>query len=202
MSKHIYILSALILLITSCSKENNTPKPDEHDPDISTEEKYEIVNIDFEGKSALIEEVVDVKPNLTYSNNTSSVQKILIDPQPIYEKSKFVPDDGKPYTLIDSTKLISVPLQIDNSDISLGEKKWNYSIQESKSLTNLDFKDSVEVAPKKYLSASLSVIYTRIKTPYTLTIKNVENNDLVHITGVWIGVYPVRTKSLINISDL
>jgi len=202
MLKYIFILPSLLALLASCSKENNTSTPDEHEPGGETEEKFEIVNIDFEGKSALIEEVIDVKPNLTYSNKTNSTQKILIDPRPIYEKSTFVPDDRKTYTLVDSVKLISVPLQIDNSDISLGEKKWNYSVQESTSLTALDFKDSVEVAPKKHLSASLSVIYTKIKTPYTLTIKNIKNDNLVRINGVWIGVYPVRTKSSINISDL
>lgn len=202
MIKYFFILSSLIVLLTSCSKENNLSKPDENEYGGETEEKFEIVNISFEGKSALIEEVIDVKPNITYSNKTNSMQKILIDPRPIYEKSTFIPNDRKNYTLVDSVKLISVPLQIDNSDISLGEKKWNYSVQESTSLTILNFKDSVNVAPKKYLSASLSVIYTKIKTPYTLTIKNIKNDDLIRINGIWTGVYPVRTESSINISDL
>lgn len=201
MWKNIFYFSVFILIITACSKEH-TPRPDDNDPDDFTEKKYEIVSIDFDGKSVSIEELVDAKPNLTYRNNTNSVQKILVDPQPIYETSTFTPNDSESYTLIDSNKMISVPLQIDDSEISLGEKKWTYSTQEAKSLTKLNFKDSIEVEPQKYLSASLSVIYTQIQTPYTLSIKNVDTDELISIKGTWVGVYPLKTESSVNISDL
>ena len=150
----------------------------------------------------MIEEVIDVRPNLTFSNNTNTTQTVIIDPHPIYEKSTFVPDDINTYTIVDSTKLISVPLQIDRANVSLGERKWNYSARESSVLTNLNFKDSVVVDPKKRLSASLTVIYTKIKTAYTLEIKNINNDQIVRVKGLWVGIYPVNTKSLINITDL
>lgn len=193
-----------ILLFTqfSCSNREDELKLNQDNLDVPKIKKFEIVDIVFNSKLASEKEIIDKRPNLNYSNLTNSIQKIVIDPRPIYEKSSFQTEEITTYKLLDTTKLISLPLQINNSEISLGEKKWNYSLQESKMLTKLNFKDSLNIEPQKQVSVTLNVIYSQIKTPYTLTIKDIETEKIVTVNGIWTGVYPIRTESFTNIDDL
>lgn len=196
------VIFILLFIQSSCSNGDDALKLNQDNLDVPKIKKFEIVDIVFNAEFASEKEVIDKHPNLNYSNLTKNIQKIIIDPRPIYEKSTFVSQDIKTYILLDSTKLISLPLQIHNSGISLGEKKWNYSMQESKMLTKLNFKDSVNVEPQKHLSVTLNVIYNQIKTPYTLTIKDIETKEVVTVSGIWTGVYPIRTESSVNIDAL
>lgn len=197
----LYLLT-LTLIFCSCSKGDDHPTPPDPEPVDSMEEKYEIVELTFYGEEATEEEIIEYKPNLTYRNNTSSIQNIIVDPKPIYERSKFVPDDYKSYKLLDSAKKMSIPIEIKGSEVSLGEEKWIYSTRESLLPTKLTFKESLEVEPRKILSASLSMVYTKITAPYILKIKNIDTDELVNIKGEWYGIYPDKTEISSDIHDL
>lgn len=69
------ILSIVILSsVASCSKDSVIQNKKE--PEQNQNTMYIIQSISYDVKSALIEELLDKRPNLQYSNNTSIGQKL------------------------------------------------------------------------------------------------------------------------------
>ncbi|KGE12812.1 hypothetical protein [Sphingobacterium deserti] len=200
--RSLFISFILILILSACSKESIPTDANEEVPVNPLPQKYEIVNIEFNGAAASVEEFVQVRPNTTYNNNTDIILTVNMDQAPLYERSTFVPNDREQYTLVDSAKLFRVPLQIHDAVISFGEEKWKYAKGETTLETRLNFKELIEIAPRQRVIIAQSVIFTKIKMPYILTIKNVETESLVRIEGVWTGVYPLKAKTSIDASDL
>jgi len=199
MKKIVFIVFVLIQM--SCSKSNIAPSGDSDSPDTSVSDKYEVIDILFDGKSASIEEIREVKPSLTYKNATGSVQKIVIEPQPIFETSIFTPETDLTYTIVDSTKFISVPQYVSKSEISLSKKKWTYSENEIKLPTELTLRDSVNVEPGKELKASLAVVFNKIKSNYSLKLRNLQTKEIVTVKGEWVGIVPNRMETSVNLTE-
>ena len=202
MNKIILSLTCLAIVMTSCSKGKETAIPTDPEPIDQKDEEYEFYKLEFQGNDASVEEFVENKPSLNYSNRTNTTQSIVIDPRPLYEMSMFEPENAKHYFIVDSTKKVSVPLQINDSQIALGVEKWNYSTKPSKLDTELNFKESIDVKPATHVTVNLSITYTKIRSPYTLLIKNIFTKELVSIKGEWVGIYPGSVKTSFDVSDL
>lgn len=184
----------------SCSK--NDVIPNEKQPEQDQINTYVIQSISYDVPSALVEELLDRRPNLQYSNNTSIAQKVIINPQNLTERSLFKEDKSTRHTILDSVKLISVPSQINNGEITYGDKKWTYSPYQEEKNATLSLIDSVAIDPGKGLNASLTVIYEKITMPYTLILEETNTQDTIQITGKWSGIYPVNMRTSFTFQDL
>ncbi|CDT01534.1 hypothetical protein BN1088_1432817 [Sphingobacterium sp. PM2-P1-29] len=200
MKKLSFIVFLTIQL--SCSKSNNPIDIDQNSSDSLSSNKYEIMNILFDTNSTSVEEIKELKPNLTYQNTTGTVQKIIIDPQPIFETSFFNQKSDSVFTLVDSSTLYSVPQYVDNSQISLGEKKWKYEKNELKIPSNLNLKDSVYVQPNKNLKGSIAIIFNKITSEYVLTLRDIKTREIVKVNGIWTGFIPNRLECSMEFENL
>ena len=148
------------------------------------------------------DEATEQRPNLEYSNRTNLRQKIVVDPGDVYERSTFKADPKQDYIIDDQTQRFNAPIEIQKDQVSLGEKKWAYTEQETKLPTQLNFKDSVYVESGKKLTGKLSMKYRKIQATYTAQLKGQSSGKLVNITGIWTGLYPSKKDFSYDIQDL
>lgn len=196
--KILFFLS-IITLISSCSKSNEV---EEDFTEIEKVAQYDIVDLHFDKSNASIDKIIERRPTLYYSNNTSVIQKVAVNSKNIFETSRFKPQDSFNYQLIDSNKFFAVPSQFIDGKFFYGEKKWKFSDNDIKLQTELNFEDSFEVAARKEMKLDFSFIYDRYKIPFSVILKNIASNDLITVKGEWTGIFLVDTKSNQEIRDL
>ena len=91
---------------------------------------------------------------------------------------------------------------MDNSQISLGEKKWKYEKNELKIPSNLNLKDSVYVQPNKNLKGSIAIIFNKITSEYVLTLRDIKTREIVKVNGIWTGFIPNRLECSMEFENL
>lgn len=193
-----FILISMISLIVGCSKDNDVIEDD----DLAMEIQYDIESLIFDESSYSIDTIEHNNPTFYYINNTSVKQEYTIKSDGITDKSQFQTTKGFNYKLIDSTKLFTVPHEIRSGNFIYGEKKWEFSQNQTNQQTELDFIKYIEIESRKKLTLDFSVIYVKYEVPFLIKLKNTVSNDYIDVKGKWIGIFAKDTISTYNFSSL
>lgn len=197
------LLLATLLMQTACQKNPDQVQPSPPIAGGNEVEKYTLVGITYAAiPGSTAEETTEQRPNLEYSNSTNLRQKIVVDPGGVFERSTFKPDPKQDYIIDDQAQLFNAPIDIQKDQVSLGEKKWTYTEQETRQPTPLNFKDSVYVESGKKLTGKLSVAYKKLQATYTAQLKGQTSGKLVNVTGTWTGLYPSKKDFTYNTQDI
>lgn len=200
MKKYVYIIvtGLLPLSFIACSKKDKIQTisdPPTH------EEAYQLKSLIFTATdSSLGKSFVESRTPLTYTNNTTLTQSIIVDPKDILEASQFKsPELDKLNIKLEDSSIIAVPFQINGANISLGNKKWPFSVNQPVSKPS-DFRETstVKVAPGKQVRVELSIEYNKISATFEAVLQQKETGVQQTIRGVWYGSYPAKTATTVK----
>ncbi|MGV3762105.1 hypothetical protein [Parapedobacter sp.] len=181
MKKILFWLFPVALL--SCEKTVYSPDP--------ADDSYSLQQIIYEvGDNSKMETFVRPLHSLTYFNNTSVVQQVIVDPlADVKESSLFMSDDERAFTLLDGPVTnVAVPLTLDDGVVTLGETKWPYSTEVVEIAPSLNFRDTIEVPPATRLTLTMNVYFNKLDLAYTATFEGQPTGTITEVKGRWKGV--------------
>ena len=173
----------VVFALFSCEKTIHSPDPIE-----DTHELKAITYTMEEGDG--VETFVRPLHSISYANNTSVTQQIIVDPlSGVVESSQFFSDNEQAFQLVDpSATTIAVPVQVNDGTVTLGEPKWPYGSERVERLPEVSFRDTLEVAAHTSLTLTMSVHFNEYNLSYTAVVEGKPSGTLTEINGKWKGV--------------
>ncbi|WDF54367.1 hypothetical protein [Mucilaginibacter sp. KACC 22063] len=192
-----YLLILVAVLFTCCKKNSQSPDSSPVNSQPIAERKYEVVGLTFSNIPDGYQNIVEQRPNLEYYNGTTINQKVIINPDHIFEFSKFNKPTPDEYKIVNVDNTYSVPENVANNNLILGPQKWLYQEGEAQIPSPLKFVNEANIKPGQKLQIKLFIIYRKISANYLLTLKEKSSGKLVQSKGMWEGRYPLRDSILI-----
>lgn len=194
--RNISILIIFLFIIASC--DSNDPFSESGvDKDIS----FSYIKIEYyatnDSKSSISLDI----PTIEYSNNGNIEQTYscnLLDGQ--YETSHFVSEDAGAF-IVEGIDLF-VPIYVENSNISLGDKKWKYSKVVEKQESGLDMTKEIAIPPYKKVIINAKLFFRKYEVKYKLFLKEDKTRKEKVLEGVWTGIYPDYSEMVTSFTNL
>lgn len=177
------LIGLVVFALFSCEKTIHSPDP--------VEDTHELKTITYtmeEGDG--VETFVRPLHSISYENNTSVTQQIIVDPlSGVVESSQFFSDNEQAFQLVDpSAAAIAVPVQVNDGMATLGEPKWPYGSERVELPSKVNFRDTLEVAAHTHLTLTMSVHFNEYNLSYTAVFEGKPSGTLTEIKGKWKGV--------------
>lgn len=185
--KQIPTIIFLLILLISCEKNENEYIP------ADTNESYVFRNIEFfinENSSdgnVTIQEDLPVK---VYYNKTPDTVRVKIDLYNDLTEYSVFTSMNKPDINYDlSQAKISLPVEIKNGEVILGDKEWTFSFSglEKKPCDKYLENKQYHVSPYSILSLSSNIKVDKISASYVATFVGKTSGNVVVVKGKWEG---------------
>ncbi len=182
MKKTLCWLLPVVLL--SCEKTVYSPDP--------ADDTYSLKQITYQvAEGDRMETFARPLHSLTYNNQTSVAQQVIVDPlAAVTESSLFISDDENAFALLGgAAPAVAVPLAINGGTVEkVGEAKWPYRGEAAELAPSLNFRDTITVPPHTRLTLLMNVYFNEIELSYTATFEGQPTGTIVEAKGKWRGV--------------
>lgn len=183
----------LPVALFSCEKTVYSPNP--------ADDTYSLQQITYEaGDKGKMETFVRPLHSLTYFNNTSVVQQVVVDPlADVMETSLFISDDERAFTLLEGmVPSVAVPMTLTEGVVTVGAAKWPYRSETAQLPPTLNFRDTIAVPPNRRLTLLMNVYFNELELAYTATFEGRPTGTITEVKGRWKGVAVAHVEKQIE----
>lgn len=188
MKTSIFSILATALFLTSCAMDGAS------EATANVNDTYMLQGIEYylnenEGDGAV--NVDKVQPTQVYYNKTSDTANLTVNLYDgLTEYSLFTTTNTPSYRFdIDEHVKVSVPVDVKDGRIVLGEKRWDFSFSGMQKLPFEDYKTKKEysVDPYTALVIGSGVSVEKISATYVATFIGRDSGNIVKVKGKWEG---------------
>lgn len=184
------LLLLIPVIFFSCEKTEYSPDP-KQDTFLLKGVTYSV------GEGDGMETFVRPLHSLTYHNNTSLTQKVIVDPlTDVWETSHFSSNDTDAFAFVGGdTAKVAVPMQLNEGIVMLGETKWLYRSDVMQLAPTMNFRDTIDVPANTRLTLFMNVYFNEFELSYTATFEGSPSGAAKEVKGKWKGAMVANVET-------